>query len=58
MSTSKEAGKKVFDAYMYIPSKAMQVSGAVIVGAKDFVFAFTEVRLLSSGVIIGTSCLV
>lgn len=36
---SSGAGKKVYNATMYIPGMALELSGNVIVSAKDFVFA-------------------
>ncbi|XP_031553490.1 uncharacterized protein LOC116290565 [Actinia tenebrosa] len=39
---SADAGKKVYDAYMYIPNTAVKISGEVIVSAKEFVFAFSN----------------
>lgn len=40
---SADAGRKVYDAYLYIPNTAVKISGEVIVSAKEFVFAFTNV---------------
>lgn len=40
---SADAGRKVYEAYMYIPNTAVKISGEVIVSAKEFIFAFTNV---------------
>lgn len=40
---SSGAGKKVYNATMYIPSMALELSGNVVVSAKDFVFALHKV---------------
>ena len=46
ISRSTEKGKEVYETTMYIPSMAMKITGEVIVSAKEFVFAFTNVSLL------------
>jgi hypothetical protein len=49
---SADAGKRVYDAYMYIPNTAVKLSGEVIVSAKEFVFAFTNVSYKSFTVVV------
>ena len=41
---STTAGKQVFSATMYIPSKALELTGEVFISSKNFVFAFTKVK--------------
>ena len=45
VGVSATAGKKLFNATMYIPSMALELSGEVFVSAKNLVFAFTKVKL-------------
>ena len=45
LGKSSDAGKKVYKATMYIPNMALELSGEVIVSAKDLVFALTQVML-------------
>jgi len=46
---SSEAGRKVYEAYIVIPNTAVKISGEVIVSAKEFIFAFTNVSRLHNG---------
>jgi len=39
---STDAGRKVYEAYMYFPNTAVKISGEVIISAKEFIFAFTN----------------
>lgn len=40
---STDASKKVYGATMYIPNMALELSGEVIVSAKQLVFALNKV---------------
>lgn len=44
---STTAGKQVFSATMYIPSKALELTGEVFISSKNFVFAFTKAHSVS-----------
>ena len=41
---SSDAGKKVYSATMYIPNMALELSGDVIISAKELVFALHKVN--------------
>ncbi|XP_068740357.1 uncharacterized protein [Montipora capricornis] len=47
VGVSATAGKKLFNATMYIPSMALELSGEVFVSAKNLVFAFTKAHSVS-----------